>query len=267
MTIDAYALIALDATKSYLGISNTNDDTIIEDCINRASNYIEAFCDRQFAVRTDIVEWHQCTGPYIIPRQTPITRIYSLQKGEANALSVTLGTENSSYVLGMASVTELTTVLRRVDSTGTTTTSYQAWASYSLVSSVVTQMNTIDGITATTIVDGPSSSLCPTAPIDMLNKTAYLTYPDEDVKADYDPSRSRIVIRDGTQGRVLLRYYAGYETIPYAVQDCCMQLTKDLYVSRRYDTGLVLSDTKAQPDFLRRQELMQSMLAQFKEIR
>src|SRR5919205_564253 len=46
MALKANALITLEEAKSWLGITGATDDAKLEDEINRASEAIEAYCDR-----------------------------------------------------------------------------------------------------------------------------------------------------------------------------------------------------------------------------
>lgn len=267
MALDQYALIPLDQLKAYLNISNTTDDTVLENCINQATNAIEAFCDRVFAVR-DVVQWDFNVGCSIVLRTTPVNKFYSASTGRTPSMSISLADATSDYISGYVSVDEAQLVVRRVATPHATVTSSYLFSNDPIVSELVTDADSLDGITATLLTDFPSEQLIPVASRDILGKSVTLDAVSESLEWDFNQRTGTIMVPRGECDRIVMtRYNGGSSTIPYAVQDCCTRLAADLYVSRRYDTGLVLADNKAQPDFAKRQELMQSMLAQFKEIR
>jgi uncharacterized phiE125 gp8 family phage protein len=81
MPIAANALTTLEAVKSYLKIdvSQTVDDTRLEDLINACSSAIENYCGRKFKEQTISDEDYNGTGTkYILLKQFPVKNISSV---------------------------------------------------------------------------------------------------------------------------------------------------------------------------------------------
>ena len=61
MAVDTYALTSLANLKSYLGITSSSDDTILEKSIDRASDIAERYMGRKILSRA-YVEWRDTYG-------------------------------------------------------------------------------------------------------------------------------------------------------------------------------------------------------------
>ena len=48
MSLDSNALVTLAEAKTYLGISGSDDDSLLNSLINNSSTAIESYCDRKF---------------------------------------------------------------------------------------------------------------------------------------------------------------------------------------------------------------------------
>jgi len=58
MSVSSYALTTLGSVKTYLGISDSSRDTLLESLINSASALVEKYTGRYFVVRAAIAELH-----------------------------------------------------------------------------------------------------------------------------------------------------------------------------------------------------------------
>lgn len=68
-------LTTLDAVKTYLGITDTNSDVVLQALITAASQYVINFCGRNFAV-ADYDEWYAGTGNDVLMlRNTPVNSV------------------------------------------------------------------------------------------------------------------------------------------------------------------------------------------------
>ena len=92
MAVNAYALTSLVNVKAALHITTTDDDTLLENLINRISAAVESYCRRKFKAR-DYTEKYDGDGTSVLYlKQYPVNSVSSLKIGT--------GTVNSSdYVL------------------------------------------------------------------------------------------------------------------------------------------------------------------------
>lgn len=72
------ALCALEDVKSYLGITNTNQDALITTLISNASAFIESFCGRVFESASYSETRNGNGAASIFTRQSPITAVSSV---------------------------------------------------------------------------------------------------------------------------------------------------------------------------------------------
>ena len=90
MALSSAALITLAQAKLYLGITDENSDTLLEAFIERASGFLERYCNRKLKTRTYTREIYYGTGgPNLILDQYPATTISRVSMGRTNAFSIT----------------------------------------------------------------------------------------------------------------------------------------------------------------------------------
>jgi uncharacterized phiE125 gp8 family phage protein len=78
----AYALTTVARVKTRLGISDSNDDTLLLQLVNEATDAIESFCDRRFKSTTYTTEVYSGGdgGHYrLVLRQSPVTTLTAFQ--------------------------------------------------------------------------------------------------------------------------------------------------------------------------------------------
>ena len=84
MALVSYALVTLDNTKTFLGITGTSNDSLLEMLINQVTDYIETRTDRRFAETTyteEVYDGEDCAT--LVLRQLPITTFTKLEKNNA----------------------------------------------------------------------------------------------------------------------------------------------------------------------------------------
>lgn len=102
MSVSTYALVSLAELKGVIGIdaAATGQDATIEGVINRASEAIEAYLQRQIVTRGSLTEYHAMSPRAILLNtlQWPITSVTSVQEGQWSgswtaAATLTAGTD------------------------------------------------------------------------------------------------------------------------------------------------------------------------------
>lgn len=91
-------LTTLTKVKAYLGISNTDDDTLLEALIDSVSEAVEHYCGRQFA-QAERTEYHDGLGASsLVLRCRPISAITQIYDDPSQMFSESSGVDASRYV-------------------------------------------------------------------------------------------------------------------------------------------------------------------------
>lgn len=124
MPLSAYALVTLSEAKDHLGTPGGGKDAYIESAINRASDLIESYLDRQIVTRGSLVEYHtmQADGAALFTEklwtlQFPIIAVASVNEDSAWPRTYgasSLLVEGTDYEVAKAKG-----LIRRLSSTGT----------------------------------------------------------------------------------------------------------------------------------------------------
>lgn len=84
MAVNSYALTNLARFKTFLGISGTAHDTLLERIINTTTDYIENYCDRRFQLTTYTNEVYDGTNyPEILLDNYPIVTFTTLENRDS----------------------------------------------------------------------------------------------------------------------------------------------------------------------------------------
>lgn len=238
MAVDANSLTTLANLKAYLGITAFTDDTILERSIDRASKSIVSYCDRQFVSQT-FVEWLDSHGnDRIRLKNSPADKIIFVGASTESVLSIRV--TDATYIFASCGVDDAHLHISRIPSSGTLTTSTISLASHDTVSELAAQVNAISGFVAETIVNIPALHIRRIAGADLMNRTVLLEGVTEGL-SDYAVDLERGIIIGQTLRRyqsVLVRYSAGYETIPFDVEQACLLIASRLYRNRQRDSSV-----------------------------
>lgn len=266
MAVDTYALTQLATFKTYLGVTTSTDDTLMEDLIDAASARIEAFIDRKILTRS-YIDYIDPEGSRVLSlRQRPVTAVIFIGYGSKNVASfsydLTAGVISASveWVPSQSSGTG-TLNLRSATTTGAITLT--AFSASRSVSALVTAVNAgTDPITATLVEDARTEWVHQLGAADCIDGTVYLTAPSR-VEAPL-----RVNLQDGTVtikgssaftfecgdeddtdffgsrtfGRaaqtLCVNYTAGYATVPFDIEQTALELATMMWRSRKRDEGL-----------------------------
>jgi hydrogenase/urease accessory protein HupE len=238
MPVDANSLISLADLKTYLGIVSSTDDTLLEDCIDRASAVIERYLARKIKSRS-LVEWYDTYGASrLVLKTSPVSSIQFVGVGQDAA--ITVGSSDSTDAAVSVSVNDTGVRLHRMTSAGAETTTDLAFATYTTTTDLAAAIHATAGFTATTILARPSRRLRRLAGKDLLNATVNIEVADETL-VDYlaDMDRGIIYGKQLAQYRsVVIEYTAGFATVPYDIEQAAMTVASRLYQGRKRDTGL-----------------------------
>lgn len=257
MAVSAYALTSLGSLKTWLGISVSTYDAVLESSIDRATSLIESFCDRRLVARTHY-EWAIPRGERTFQvKHAPIVAINTVAFGHRLGLTVTSDSA-STDVLATVGFDGTEVRLRKIDSSGTASTATISVATYPTTSAIVDYVNgSVAGWSATLSTNAYARSLYRFGGRGVIDAPCLIEYPGDNVSAyeiEQDLGLIHIVadrfpgIRedDATANRfprgffpVFVEYEGGLETIPDDLEQACIEIAADLYRERLVDTTVV----------------------------
>lgn len=256
MAVDTYALTSLTSLKSWMGLTGTSDDSVLESAIDRSSDIIELYCDRKFKSRT-FYEFAQPNGERTVTvDNVPINSINTVAYGSSLTFSITSDT-SSTDVLATVGNDGNEIRLRKVESDGTTTTSTVAFSSYATTSLIVNQINSgVSGWSATLNKNAYARSLYRFGGRGVIDAPCNLEYPRDNVseyRVDSDTGKIHIIVDrfpgirsdNASSNRfptgfypVFVEYDAGYSVIPDDLEQVAIEIAADLYRERKQDRTL-----------------------------
>jgi hypothetical protein len=244
MALSTSTLVTLAKVKCYLGLTDEDNDRILEALIERASGFLERYCNRKFTSRAYTREAYEGNGTRILLlEQYPVTSVGRISEGRANAFYVTNTTATNHAAI------EITSSALKYTADGTTTS--LTLSSYATVNLLIAAINALAGWSATLV----STSLGTRKATDLLIRPAmYCVSPDlcycevpNDELSDYfivspgeDRNYGALECPAGwTRGQeYFVDYTAGYTTVPYALEEACLLLTAYRYNQKSQDLSI-----------------------------
>ncbi len=264
MAVEADALTSLANVKEVLGITGTDDDTLLENLIDRVTEKVETRTARHFK-QGAYREWHDGRGERTLQvRNWPIIHIRRLAFGEADALTVNgnVGTDLRATV----NVQATQIGLHRIDSIGVAAADDVTFASSLTTSLLATAITALTGWTATSLVNISAYDLHPVGGQDALGRDVTLTYADSsDMETRVHFDRGQIELLDsqwferggwsagagdrrptartgrrmpGGWRNILVEYDGGFATIPEDLEQIAIELVGQAFNGRRRDTSV-----------------------------
>jgi len=240
---------------SCLGAANEiilkiSDDYFLTELINRASDLINRYCGRLLKSASYTREIYCGTGyDKLILEQYPVTRVSRLSEGRADSFSIV----NTSTDANFCTVEITSTTIRLIVNGGTNASDNAlTLASYATIDLLIAAIHALGkGWVCTTLATDTASrdaSELLVRPAMFVDATtsAYCEAVDEDIN-DYmllKPTEARnvgILEVPGvfTSGyEFFVNYTAGYTTIPYVLEQACIELVKFKYDKSKRDSGL-----------------------------
>ena len=251
MAVDPNSLTTLAKLQTYLGVSAGTDEALLERCIDAASVQIEQMLGRVIKSR-DVYEWKNSDGtPQIAVKVKPIQHVQYVAFGSTNALSVSAAA-GSTDVIATVEVTTTHIRLFRVTSTGSTTTTQVQFTNHETTTELATAISAVSGFRATAIDQFSAYQLHPRVGVNVLDTTAYLTAAwDTTADLRYDSETGIIsFVSDSWPSdhwtnefpaapvSVLVSYNGGYDTVPYDIEQTCLEASAQMYRDRKRDRGV-----------------------------
>tara|TARA_R100001510_G_scaffold57512_2_gene65896 strand:+ start:426 stop:1295 length:870 start_codon:yes stop_codon:yes gene_type:complete len=256
MAVGTHALVSLADLKTYLGVTGTADDVILEKCIDRATAIIESHCDRKLKART----FHEFLMPEgdrtVKTEEFPIVSLDTIAFGSQTSFSITSDTA-ATDVVATVGFDGTTLRLYKVASDGTETIATLSAATYATTSAVVSQINSgVSGWSATLTKNAYTRSLYRFGGRGVIDAQCLLDFPRDNVseyRVDFETGRIHItadrfpgIRSDDAQANrfpagffpVFVQYTAGFETVPDDLQQVGLEVAGDIFRERLQDRTL-----------------------------
>ena len=288
MALADNALVSLADTKTYMKVTGSSDDSLIERLINAESSRIERYCDRNFR-QQNYREAYNGTGQRRLRlRNFPVSSITRVAIGSKLAFSVSA--DNTTDLRNVVEIQDDRVLLKRHDSAGSSTETTLTFASKPTASDLVTSITATSGFSATLGSNCLSVDLFRSGGINCLLSPAQFFFPDrEDIPYRLHEDRGTLEFVDsadlifygkrtdaglpmpGTFAGILVEYVAGYDgltAIPADLAQACIELVQFAYTNRGENTSMQsetigsYSYTRSQ-DPIRSSERIMELLAQY----
>lgn len=254
MAVDSYALTSRDNFKTYAGITTTDDDTLIDSIIDRASDRIETFCNRKFMTR-DFSETYDGGSETVQLRNYPVTAVEIISYGKTAAITVSSAT--STDLRATVEVQDDRLILSRFDSAGAETSTALTYASYATTASLTTAIDGTTGWNATKVKDVLSIDLVRSGGVSVLDNSGSLYFLDP-LDSEYGVSEDTGIVSlmvssvDWRWGdfphsspkfangkdNIWVKYTAGYSSIPDDLEQICLEVAHKMYHARKHDPSV-----------------------------
>jgi len=252
VTDATYRLTSLTNVNSFLGFTTGEDtarDTLLTNCIDRATDAIEKYCDRKFVSRNFRLERYDGDGDnWLFLKNRPVRSISQISIGSKTALSVKCTTTDA--VNAHIDIDSDGVHVTEITKTGGSTSDL-LFTNYATISAMVVQIDSYTGWTASVL--GSNGNQRASDLLDIygeycLDQTLNIQMPDTPI---YDFTLWKeggremgILYRSGgwTSGimNVIVTYTAGYASgsLPNDIEQACLQLVSTIYHQSKRDMSL-----------------------------
>ena len=254
MATSATSITSLQAVKRYLRLTTSDDDRLLTELLDAATDRIEKFCQRTFVTKT-YKQFISGSGSDALSLPNyPVTSIRRLAWDRENAISVSAST--ATDLRATVEVQDNQIVLKRWDSSGTEVETSLTFASYPITSSMATQITATTGWTATADTTVMCDELMRQGGQNAMSSSAQLYYlksTDADYRLDEDTGRidllsaqsetqwfpfdpNAVVFPRGSHN-IFIDYTAGYaqDDVPKALQEISWELVASAYHGGKHD--------------------------------
>jgi len=216
-------------------------DYLITQLIARAGDFLDRICGRNLESAEYTHERYDGGERKIFLKNWPVSEVTQISSGKMNAIRIRYTSTTAYNAYAIVSTTGVTLV---VD--GTVAGAEITFAAPATLLTVATAINALAGWTATvaaTAYNGyPATQIFRKLNRFALNQYAYLQIPDEPLdgyEIDYDNGILDFspIFSSGWRN-VFVTYTGGYETVPSALQQICIELVKYKYNNRKQDSGM-----------------------------
>ena len=230
--------------KLYLGITGTDDDTLIGQLITRSTNAIQTFCNRDF-VDTTYREFYDGDGQSeLILHQFPVISVTMLGIGRRDAFGIQNTSTDAYHAQVSITDSDMTLQVSGGDNAGTETLTLASYGTLTLLFAAITSLDKGWSITQdSNVVQWSAIELLPTGKgLQCLTDVAYPKIPDEPASDFTTDTKAGLLKYFGRFNsgfeNVVVRYTAGYTDIPGDLEQICIDLTKAYYDNRNINQEL-----------------------------
>lgn len=237
MAVSTTAHTTLPDAKLFLGVTGTSFDAILEQCIDRASAWVDRHCGRTFKAAR-YYEFRDGGTDRVALRNPPIQAVYFASVTKESVLSVASTT--STDITASVSVVNGELQLTRRTSAGVETRTAISLDTNDSVSELATAVSAIAGFTATVVKNAPSRYLSRCAGRDV-RLGAFLVEGYTNFFADYKLDEDSGIVYGPTLASYrsfFIDYRGGYETIPADVEQATLMLVGKFFRDRTRDSSV-----------------------------
>lgn len=216
------------------------ENYLLTKLVNSASDFLNRYCERNLKSKVYTHERYDGKGQKLILNNYPVTVIKQICDGTIDAVQIkyTSSTAYNAY----ARVTT-TGVILTVDGVSGSELKFSSYATLALIAAAIAAVAGWEATVMTTDYEGwPSSQLYEKQNIYALNTYGYLAVPDEPLKSYEEDLENGIIYLSsefsGGFRNIFVSYTAGYTTIPYMLEQICLELIKFKYNKRDKDQSL-----------------------------
>lgn len=235
------AITTKTAFKAYAGIDVTTYDDLIDTLLLRATSAIESYCDRKFQEDTYREKYNGDGTNELLLKQYPITELKYLSVGAVDAIKITnVNSDAYNSRIRVTSASMVLSVLGGANDGSDTLT----LTDYTLTT-LVTAINALGtGWTATLNLSAygvwNAEEIMPVSGLECLDSYAYVQCPDEP-ESDFEiyANKGMVYLPTGFpsgHNNIIVRYAAGYSTIPADLVQITIDLANTYYLSRKTDS-------------------------------
>jgi hypothetical protein len=217
-----------------------SDLHLIEQLINRASDLMNKYCERNLKSKTYTLEKYDGGGEYLILNNYPVTNIVQVCEGEIDAIKIKY---TSSTAFNAYATVTTTGVILTVDGVSEAELTFAGFATMTLMAAKIDEKLGWEASIASSDYGGwPSSLLFEKRNVYALNQYSYLQSPEEPLdEYKEDLEAGMIYLTSGFDKdfkNVYVTYTAGYSTIPASLEEICIELVKFKYEKGKKDSTL-----------------------------
>lgn len=254
VTTTTDALTTTANVNSYLGISG--DDTLVSALINRATSAIHRYCDRIFIAGT-YREYHDANHEEILLRNYPVINIkmFSTIRQAAFGIKNSSGDAYNAFLNIIEDTSAASSIKLTVMGGANDGVSTLAVSDYSTITTLLAAITALDKGWEMT---SPSSDMAKWNPKEILVSSGRLALNNMvDIEIPFEPEFNYVVdyprgiihptftkfwdepkfFNAGAQS-IIIKYRAGYETIPADLEQICIDLVGIYFFARKRDSGV-----------------------------
>ena len=237
MAVAATAHTTLPDAKAFLGITGGASDAILEQCIDRASAWVDRYCGRTFKAAR-YYEFRDGGSDRIVLKNAPVQAVYFCSVTKESVLSVS--STDATDTLATVSVVGGELQLTRRTSAGVETRTSLSLDTYDSTAELSAQVSLTAGFLGSTVKNAPSRYLARVAGRDV-RQGAFLLDGFTDFYTDYGIDEESAIVYGPTfknYRSVFVDYRGGYNTIPADVEQSTLMVVGKFFRDRTRDASV-----------------------------